>query len=248
MGEVILETKHLTKQFGGLVATDDVSLEFDTDSLHAIIGPNGAGKTTLFNLLTGTLKPTDGEVLFRGEKITGLEPEKIARRGLIRSYQNTELFDSLTVFENIRLAAQVGASNPFNFWSDVETLEKPLARTREIVQRLDLEDKQDDKVSNLSHGERRVLEIGVTLGSDPDLLLLDEPTAGMSSEETQQMMELIVELSQNTPIVFIEHKMSVVMGVADRIIVLHDGQKLADGRPSEIQENERVKEVYLGEA
>jgi branched-chain amino acid transport system ATP-binding protein len=248
MGKVILETERLTKRFGGLVATDNVSLQFESDSLHAIIGPNGAGKTTLFNLLAGTLHPTEGDVLFRGENITELDPEKIARRGLIRSYQNTELFESLTVLENIRLAAQVGSSNPFNFWSDIDSLKEPKTRAKEIAQRLDLEEKQDEVVSSLSHGERRVLEIGITLGSDPDLLLLDEPTAGMSAEETQQMMTLIEELSVDTPIVFIEHKMSVVMGVADRIVVLNDGQKIADGNPTEIQDDERVREVYLGEA
>lgn len=241
---MLLETEHLTKKFESVVATDDVTTSFEEGMLHAIIGPNGAGKTTFFNLLTGKLKPTSGEIYFKGERITDLDPEDIAQRHMIRSYQVTNVFESLSVLENVRVAVQA-QETMYNFWSDTEDMPEFADRAEGILDRIGLRNKAEAIAGNLSHGEQRTLELAIALGGNPDLLLLDEPTSGMSSEETGQMIDLIQELSEEATIILVEHKMSVVMQVADRIKVLHNGRILSDGTPEEIRSDEEVQRVYL---
>jgi branched-chain amino acid transport system ATP-binding protein len=241
-GDTILQVEGLTKKFEGLTAVDDVSVEFKDEELHAIIGPNGAGKTTFFNLLTGALTPTSGSIHFDGEDITGLDPSEIARRGIIRSYQVTKLFEGLTVLENVSIAVQSNSMS-YNFWrpTDPEVGD----RAYEILERVGLTDKADSLASDLSHGEQRTLEIAVALGTEPEILLLDEPTSGMSPKETTEVIDLIHQLQGDFPVVLIEHKMNVVNEVADKIMVLYNGKKIADDAPSVVQENEEVRRVYL---
>lgn len=239
---VILRVDGLTKKFEGLTAVDDVTAEFQDGELNAIIGPNGAGKTTFFNLLTGSLEPTSGAVHFEGQDITGMNPSGIARRGIIRSYQVTKLFEELSVLENVAIAVQSNSMS-YNFWQPTDP--KISERAREILDRVGLTGKADALAANLSHGEQRTLEIAVTLGTDPKFLLLDEPTSGMSPEETTEVIELIRELQSDFPIILIEHKMDVVNEVADNIIVLYNGRKIADDEPSVVQRNEEVRQVYL---
>lgn len=246
MGEEVLKTDSLTKEFSGLKAVDNVSISVDKDELLAIIGPNGAGKTTFFNLITGTLEPTEGQIWFSSEDITNASPSEIANRGLIRSYQTTQVFEGLTVLENVRISVQ-SKDNSFVFWNNAQEDEKMVGEAREILQRVGLWEKREQEAGNLSHGEQRTLEIAIALGGDPELLLLDEPSSGMSPEETRDVINLINELSKDDiGIIFIEHKMSVVMGVADRIVVLHQGSVLADGPPEEVQNDTQVQRVYLG--
>jgi len=246
MGETVLETRGLTKDFGGIRAINNVSVSFDENQLHAIIGPNGAGKTTFFNLLTGSLPPTSGEILFLDENITGGSPASIANKGLIRSYQITQLFTELTVLENVRIAAQT-QQNSYDFWNDAQSFDKPIERARGVLEDLNLNEKADTPAGELSHGEQRVLELAIALGTDPSMLLLDEPTAGMSPEETNKMMDIISDISSRVPIVLVEHKMSVVMEISDRVLVLHKGQKVADGTPEEVRNDEQVRRIYLGD-
>lgn len=241
---MLLETENLTKKFSSVVATDDVTTSFEEGKLHAIIGPNGAGKTTLFNLLSGKLQPTSGEIYFNDERITDLQPEEIAQRHMIRSYQVTNVFDSLSVLENVRVAVQA-QNTMYNFWTDTEDLPELVDQAEAILDRVGLLDKAEAKAGKLSHGEQRTLELAIALGGQPELLLLDEPTSGMSSEETSGMISLIRELNEETTIILVEHKMSVVMQVADRIKVLHNGQILSDGTPEEIRNDEEVQRVYL---
>ena len=245
MSEALLRTEKLRKDFKGLTAVNEVDAEFDRERLHAIIGPNGAGKTTFFNLLTGTLRPTSGRILFKGEEITDEEPEEIARRGLTRSYQVTNVFDGLTVLENVRVAVQA-RHTAYNFWSDADSRTEFIEEAERILERVDLSAKSDRLAETLSHGEQRTLELAVALGTNPEMLLLDEPSSGMSAEETREIITLIEELARDKAIVLVEHKMSVVMNVADRILVLHNGEVIADGSPQEIRENKQVQEVYLG--
>jgi branched-chain amino acid transport system ATP-binding protein len=245
MTRPILEVDDLVKRFGGLTATDEVSVSFDDDELCAIIGPNGAGKSTFFNLIMGELRPTSGTVRFDGEDITDLQPAGTVRRGLVKSFQTSNVFDDLTVFENVRLASQA-SGNPYNFWRRKETFEGPLRKAETVLDEMDLAGKRDATAAELSHGEERSLEIAIALATDPKMLLLDEPSSGMSPEETREVIDVIRDLSTTIPVLLIEHKMSVVMGVADRIIVLHNGQVLADGTPETIRNDEQVREVYLG--
>lgn len=241
-GDVILEVNDLTKKFEGLVAVDNVTAAFKDDELHAIIGPNGAGKTTFFNLLTGALEPTGGEIVFDGEDITHVGPSGIARRGLIRSYQITKLFDDLTVLENVAIAVQSN-TNAYRFWKAPEP--EVTEEARDILDQVELSAKSEQLAGNLSHGEQRTLEIAVALGTKPKMLLLDEPTSGMSPEETTDVINLVNRLQEDFPIVLIEHKMNVVNEVADKIMVLYNGSKIADDTPSVVQDNDEVRRVYL---
>ena len=211
----------------------------------SIIGPNGAGKTTFFRLISGEMAPTSGRIFFDDREITGLPQHAVARLGVAKSYQITNVFPHLTVHENVRVAVQ-GPARAFDFWSRADRLAETHARATALLEIIRLAAKRHLPAAHLSHGEKRHLEIGIALARDPALLLLDEPTAGMSPEETDETMRLIRELATGRTVVLVEHKMKVVMKISDRITVLHQGQVLAEGTPDEIRANERVQQTYLG--
>jgi branched-chain amino acid transport system ATP-binding protein len=213
--------------------------------LRSIIGPNGAGKTTFFRLVSGEVTPTSGRIRFRGRDITGLPQYDVARLGIGKSYQITNVFPHLTVLENVRVAAQ-GHTRSFNFWSRARDLHDVRARAEAILATVGLTGKAEHLAAHLSHGERRHLEIGIALAAEPTLLLLDEPTAGMSPEETDETMRLIRRLASGRTIVLVEHKMKLVMGISDVITVLHQGRVLAEGTPEEIRASALVQQTYLG--
>jgi branched-chain amino acid transport system ATP-binding protein len=242
---VLLRTDALTRSFGSLCAVDHVSIEVRRGELRSIIGPNGAGKTTLFRLVSGETAPSSGRIWFDGRDITGLPQHAVVRLGVAKSYQITNVFPHLTVLENVRVAAQ-GPARAFDFWSRAARLGAIRDRAAAILESVGLRKKGELPAAALSHGEKRHLEIGIALASDPQLLLLDEPTAGMSPEETDETMVLIRELAAGRTVLLVEHKMKVVMNVSDRITVLHQGQVLADGTPQEIRASERVQQTYLG--
>ncbi len=241
----LLETKGLTKRFGGLTAVDNVNFQVAKGELRAVIGPNGAGKTTFFNLIAGRLPPTQGKIWFKGEDITHIPPYRVPQKGIGRSYQITNIFPKLPVFENVRLAAQA-VEVTYNFWTNAISMDDINERVVEILEKLNLIDHRDVRAANLPHGLQRHLEIGIALASKPELLLLDEPTAGMTQEETQRMMELIEKIAEGLTIVVVEHDMKFVMSISKRITVLHEGKVLAEGAPEEIRKNEDVQRVYLG--
>ena len=243
---VQLELEGLTRYFGALSAVNGVSLRVARQERRAIIGPNGAGKTTLFNLITGHLAPSSGRVLFDGRDITGLAPHRIARHGIARSFQRTNLFPRLTVRENLRLAAAAGGRGSYSLFGSVERRTAPLARAREVAEAVGLGERLGDEVARLSYGEQRQLEVGVALATRPQLLMLDEPTAGMSPEETQRMTRLLAALPREITMLIIEHDMDVVFSLADRLTVLHYGEVLVDGPPDAVRADARVYEVYLG--
>jgi branched-chain amino acid transport system ATP-binding protein len=243
-GAPILRTERLTIRFGGLTALDSVDFEIAPGEIRAIIGPNGAGKSTFFNCLTGVLRPTSGRVLFNGEDITGLPPDRISRKGIARSYQITNILPNATTLENVRIAVQSRrhAWNMFRHHGDLRDI---MEKAEAVLASVGLIDKADELAANLSHGEQRNLEIGIALATEPQLMCLDEPTAGMSTAETHGTMELVRRIAKNLTILIVEHDMQVVMELAQRITVLHYGQVLAEGTPEEIQQNPRVQEVYL---
>ena len=247
--QIILEADHLRKDFGGLVAVEDVSLKVRAGSLHSIIGPNGAGKTTLFNLLSGVFKPTSGRVIYRGRDITALPPHRIAHLGIGRSFQITNVFPNLSVFENVRLGAQAMGHDSLNLFAPASRFKNYAERARYVVAQVGLQGKDDLLASVLPHGDKRKLELGILLASDPPVLLLDEPTAGMASEQVPQLMALIAEIRKqgSKTILLVEHNMDVVMNVSDAITVMHYGQVLAEGTPAQIAANEQVQKAYLGE-
>jgi branched-chain amino acid transport system ATP-binding protein len=241
----LLRTERLTRAFGSLIAVDRVEVAIRTGELRSIIGPNGAGKTTLFRLISGEMAPTSGRIFFNGRDITGLPQHAVARLGIAKSYQITNVFPRLSVHENVRVAVQ-GHARSFNFWSRADRLASVHERASALLQAVGLAPKRELRAAHLSHGEQRHLEIGIALAADPALLLLDEPTAGMSPEETDETMRLIRELAAGRTVVLVEHKMKVVMKISDRITVLHQGQVLAEGTPEEIRANDRVQQTYLG--
>jgi branched-chain amino acid transport system ATP-binding protein len=222
-----------------------VSLAVQEGELRSIIGPNGAGKTTFFRLISGEMRPTGGRITFRGADITGLPQHAVARLGIAKSYQITNIFPHLPVLENVRVVAQ-GPAYAFNFWARARDLGRARDRALAILGSVGLARKADLLAAHLSHGEKRHLELAIALASDPRLLLLDEPTAGMSPEETDETIELIRELAAGRTVVLVEHKMKVVMNISDRITVLHQGQLLAEGTPGEIRANPLVQQTYLG--
>jgi ABC-type branched-subunit amino acid transport system ATPase component/ABC-type branched-subunit amino acid transport system permease subunit len=240
----LLESRGLTKTFGGLIAVNRVDFQVRTGELRSVIGPNGAGKTTFFNLLTGVLPPSGGSIFFKGADITGLPAHAVSRLGIARSYQVTNIFGDLTVFENVRIAAQSRVTH-YRFWGRPDSLAAVNARAEEILGQLGLAPKRHALARELSHGEQRYLEIGIALATDPDFLLLDEPTAGMSPDETQRTAAFVRRLAGHVTIVVVEHDMEVVMGISDRITVLNYGEILAEGTPAEIRENPDVRRVYL---
>jgi branched-chain amino acid transport system ATP-binding protein len=243
----MLETRDLTRTFGGLAAVDRVSLAVERGEVHSIIGPNGAGKTTLFNLITGGLAPTSGRIVFKGADVTGLAPPAIFRRGIVRSFQVSHLFPKLTVHQNVELMVygRVRTSgSPFG--RSRESAGAVRARVRGMLERLGIAGRAEEFAGTLSHGDRRLVEIAMALAAEPELLLLDEPTAGMSSEETRQTAAVLKSLAPAVTLVIVEHDMSVVMSISDRVSVLHRGRILAEGRPDEIRANPEVQAVYLG--
>ena len=244
----LLRLHRLNKSFGSLVVTDDVDLTVAAGERHVIIGPNGAGKTSLVNQIGGQLQPGSGRILLKDRDITGLSPDRISRMGVARTFQRNNLFQNLSVIENIRLALAVRRGHPLDFFTPVGRDKALSARAADLMTRVHLDGDGARLARNLSYGEQRQLEIGVALASEPELVLLDEPTSGMSPSETVRMIELIGTLPRTLSILMIEHDMKVVFSVADRITVLYYGEVLATGTPAEIQGNERVREVYLGMA
>ena len=241
----LLRTERLTRAFGSLIAVDRVDVAVQRGELRSIIGPNGAGKTTFFRLISGEMVPTSGRIFFGEREITGLPQHAVARLGIAKSYQITNVFPHLSVHENVRVAVQ-GPARAFDFWSRADRLATVHERATALLHTVGLDAKREQLAAHLSHGEKRHLEIGIALASDPSLLLLDEPTAGMSPEETDETMRLIRELAAGRTVILVEHKMKVVMKISDRITVLHQGQVLAEGTPDEIRANERVQQTYLG--
>ncbi|MBW8267985.1 ABC transporter ATP-binding protein [Caldovatus aquaticus] len=245
-GEVILRTENLGKRFGGFTALKGVSAEFRAGALTAIIGPNGAGKSTYFNILSGAFPPSEGRVLFEGRDITGLPQHRFAHMGIAKSFQITNVFPELSALENVRIALQARVSR-YDIWRPRARMTGLVEQAGEILATVGLWARRDRAASALAHGEQRALEIGMALAAQPRLLLLDEPTAGMSPEETRAMMELILRLARERTVILVEHKMKLVMGISDRVLVLHHGELLAEGTPDEIRRDETVRRVYLGQ-
>jgi branched-chain amino acid transport system ATP-binding protein len=247
--KIILETKDLSRHFGGLRAVDGVSLQIKAGDFHSIIGPNGAGKTTLFNLLTGSLKPTNGQVFFRGQDITDQPTYKRAHMGMGRSYQITNIFPTLTVLENVRLAAQALGPHNYRMLSSVDRFPQYEARAREALKKTDLIQSAAVIAGSLSHGDKRRLELAILVAQDLDIWLLDEPTAGLASEQVPAFMDLLerIRTEGGKTVALVEHNMSVVMALSRRITVMHAGKLLAEGTPAEIAANETVQKAYLGE-
>ena len=243
----ILETQALTKSFGALAAVNGVSLAVEAGSLHSIIGPNGAGKTTLFNLLTGTFPPSAGRILYDGRDITGTPASRVAHLGLARSYQRTSVFPAFSLLENVWIAAfATGASWRGLMWRDAARYPEVAERARQALADVGLDGKAHSPAREISHGEQRQLELAIALAAAPRVLLLDEPAAGLSPEETRRMVALVRALKGRYTIVLIEHKMDIIMSVSDRISVMHFGSLIAEGTPAEIQRNPEVRRAYLG--
>jgi branched-chain amino acid transport system ATP-binding protein len=242
-----LEARSLTKAFHGFTAVDGVDLVIEEGETHAIIGPNGAGKTTLFNLLSGFLTPTSGQVLLFGEDITRVAPCKIVRRGLSRSFQISSVFDTLTVQENLLVALQSNTVHHWRFWENVRVLLQFQPRARQILEEVHEIGFAHRPAASLSHGQKRNLEIGISLTQEPRVLLLDEPTSGMGTEDVQRMVALGKKVAKGRTLVMVEHNMGVVAQLADRISVLQRGRILAQGTYDEVRRNPAVIEAYLGE-
>jgi branched-chain amino acid transport system ATP-binding protein len=243
----ILQTESLTKSFGALSAVSDVSLAIEAGTLHSIIGPNGAGKTTLFNLLTGTFPPTSGRILLDGRDITGTPAERVAHLGLARSYQRTTVFPAFSLLDNVWVAAfATGKSWQGLLWRKTERYPEVTGRARQALADVGLLAKADVPARAISHGEQRQLELAIALAAAPRVLLLDEPAAGLSPDETRKMVSLVRTLKGRYTIVLIEHKIDIIMSVSDRISVMHFGSLIAEGTPQEIQKNPEVRRAYLG--
>jgi branched-chain amino acid transport system ATP-binding protein len=244
----LLAIEGLARHFGALSALNGVSLAVAPRERRAIIGPNGAGKTTLFNVITGQLAPSVGRILFDGEPVAGLPPWALARRGMGRSFQRTNLFLKLTVLENLRLAAAAGGRGSYNLFGSVGRLRAPLEQARTAADAVGLVGRLDEPAGRLSYGEQRQLEVGVVLATGPKLMLLDEPTAGMSPEETARMTRVLEGLPREVTLLIIEHDMDVVGSLAERVTVLHYGEVLTEGTFDDVKRDPRVYEVYLGSA
>ena len=243
----LLETRELTKSFGALTAVNGVNLRVEAGTLHSIIGPNGAGKTTLFNLLTGQFPPSAGRILFDGRDITGTRAHRIAHLGLARSFQRTNVFPAFTLLDNVWVAAFACAPSWLGLlWKRTEGYAEVTARARQALTDVGLIAKQNQVAREISHGEQRQLELAIALAAAPRVLLLDEPAAGLSPEETRRMVALVRALKGRYTIVLIEHKMDIIMSVSDRITVMHFGSLIAEGTPAEIQRNPDVRRAYLG--
>lgn len=245
MTELVLATERLTRRFGSLAAVDEVSLALRPGEVRGIIGPNGAGKSTLLRLMAGEIRPSAGRILYRGQDVTGRPMYELARRGIVKSFQITQVFPNLSCLENVRVVVQ-GPARAWNFWQRVDLDRATLERAEALLARVGLYGKRNLPAYALSHGEQRHLEIAMALAMDPEVLLLDEPTAGMSAEEIESTMKLLQDVARERTIVIVEHKMPVIMNLCQRITVLHFGRILAEGTPEEIQASEEVQAVYLG--
>ncbi len=243
-GAPLLRTEELTIRFGGLTALNRVNFTVQRDEIRAIIGPNGAGKSTFFNCLTGVLRPSSGRILLDGDDVSGLAADRISQKGVARSYQITNILPNATTLENVRIAAQ-SRRHGWSLFTHYGAYRDVIEKAEAALAAVGLASKADELAANLSHGEQRNLEIGIALATEPRLLCLDEPTAGMSAAETHDTMELVRRIAKNLTILIVEHDMQVVMELAHRITVLHYGEILAEGTPAEIQRNPRVLEVYL---
>ena len=243
----LLSTDSLVKRFGGLAATDGLSLSVAEGELHALIGPNGAGKTTLIGQLSGELTPDSGTIRFDGRDVTRLPVHKRARRGLARSFQITSIFPSFTALDNVALAVQAHAGHSFRFWRDAGRDRRLADPARAVLERVGLGARADTRADALAHGEKRQLELAMALATGPRLLLLDEPMAGMGPEDSARMVELLQELKGGVTILLVEHDMDAVFALADRITVLVRGKDLASGTPEQIRNDPAVREAYLGD-
>ncbi len=244
--EFILETRGLTKEFKGFTAVSNVNLQVQRGHIHALIGPNGAGKTTCFNLLSKFLVPTSGQILFNGRDITMAKPARIARQGLIRSFQISAVFPHLTVLENVRIGLQRPLGNSYAFWQSERKLNALNERAMELLAQVDLEKFADTVTVDLPYGRKRALEIATTLAMDPELMLLDEPTQGMGHEDVHRVTDLIKKVAKGRTVLMVEHNMSVIAGISDRISVLQRGAMLAEGTYQEVSNNPLVMEAYMG--
>ena len=244
--DTILETRGLTKEFKGFVAVRDVSIRVRPGTIHALIGPNGAGKTTCFNLLTHFLTPTRGQIFFNGREITGSRPATIARMGLVRSFQISAVFPHLTVLENVRIALQRGRGHSFDFWRSARTLGTLDGRALELIEAVGLSEFVRRTAGELPYGRKRALEIATTLALDPSMMLLDEPTAGMTHEDVERITALIKRVSANRTVLMVEHNLSVVSTLSDHITVLARGEILAQGDYASVSKNPDVVQAYLG--
>jgi branched-chain amino acid transport system ATP-binding protein len=246
MADVVLETRRLTKEFKGFTAVNNVSLQVQRGHIHALIGPNGAGKTTCFNLLTKFLVPTTGQILFNGRDITAAQPAQIARQGIIRSFQISAVFPHLSVLHNVRIGLQRPLGNSFSFWQSEKKLDTLNARAMALLEQVDLEKFADTMTVDLPYGRKRALEIATTLAMEPELMLLDEPTQGMGHEDVHRVTALIKKVSVGRTILMVEHNMSVIADISDRISVLQRGAVLAEGSYDEVSKNPQVMEAYMG--
>ncbi|MDN3523399.1 ABC transporter ATP-binding protein [Halomonas ramblicola] len=244
--EFILETRGLTKEFRGFTAVDDVNLQVREGHIHALIGPNGAGKTTVFNLLTKFLPPTRGEILYRGKPITGMKANEIARLGLVRSFQISAVFGHMTALENVRVALQRRLGTSFHFWKSERTLDHLNDRAVELLDQVGLRDYAEVLTVEMPYGRKRALEVATTLALEPTLMLLDEPTQGMGAEDVDRIVELIKRVSAGRTVLMVEHNLSVVSRLCDRITVLARGGVLAEGDYAEVSRNPQVREAYMG--
>jgi branched-chain amino acid transport system ATP-binding protein len=244
----LLQTRALTKEFRGFRAVSDVSLSVAEGTVHALVGPNGAGKTTLFNLLTGFLSPTSGQILFRGGDITGRQPEQIAHLGIARSFQITSLFDQMSAVDHVELALASPTGLGYRFWRSSNQMRQFRDRALDLLDQVGLADRSGAAAGSLAYGQKRALELALALALDPQLLLLDEPTAGMGLEDVDRTIALVKQVAEGRTVVFVDHNMHVVGSLADTVTVLQSGQVLAEGSYDQVRGDERVITAYLGQA
>ena len=243
---VVLETRGLVKDFGGIRAVNGVDLKIRQGTIHAIIGPNGAGKTTLFNCLSGFTKPSSGEIFFRGKEITGYPSYRISYLGITRSFQITSIFPGLSVLENVRIALQSRRKVNFHIFSSLKGLKELAEEAHEVLRLVGLEHEAHETASNLDYGSKRCLEIGIALATDPELFMFDEPTSGVGPDESRRIIDLVLNISKNKTIVLVEHNIDMVLQISNFITVLHQGAVIAEGAPDEVQKDPFVQEAYLG--
>ena len=245
---VVLQTRGLSKEFRGFRAVSDVDLTVASGTVHALVGPNGAGKTTLFNLLTGFLEPSSGQILFQGRDITGMQPEQIAHLGVARSFQITSLFDQMSLLEHLELALASPTGLGYRFWQSSKRLGRFRERAMELLEQVGLADRAGQDAGSLAYGQKRALELALALALDPTVLLLDEPTAGMGLEDVDRTIALVKKVSSGRTVVFVDHNMHVVGSLADTVTVLQSGQVLAEGTYEQVRADQRVITAYLGQA